>query len=153
MFFCWQFSKSSDVKFTQTAWLDPINKKITENFQEIGQIFCFQEILTDFQIVFLKKISGNFFQESVQLAEPKNLARKFSGFPEKNCRFKIFWFSRKCFFFSKKFSDLRIYVYRIKPWPSLLLRLSYLNCHIYPYTCHHPANSIIPVFIHLNLII
>ena len=40
-----------------TGWsrpgLDPINKKLQKIFRISGQIFCFQEILTDFQIVLL----------------------------------------------------------------------------------------------------
>ena len=37
------------------------------------------------------------FQESVQLAAPKNIARNFSGLTRKICWFKIFWFPRKNF--------------------------------------------------------
>ena len=67
-----------------------------------GQIFCFQEIPIDFQIVFLEKISGNFFQESVQLAAPKNLDRNFLVFQKKFVGFKNFWFPRKMLLFARK---------------------------------------------------
>ena len=33
--------------------LDPIDKKLQKIFSKSGQIFCFQEISTDFQILFL----------------------------------------------------------------------------------------------------
>ena len=49
---------------------------------------CNKKILPEIFLVSQKKIDDS----------------KFSGFPE------------KCFFFPEKFSDQRIYVYRIKPW-------------------------------------
>ena len=37
----------------QKPGLDPINKKLQKIFRKSGQIFCFQEIPTDFQIFIL----------------------------------------------------------------------------------------------------
>ena len=82
------------------AW--SYQQKITENFREIWPNFLFSGNSYRFPNLVPIKISGNFFQESVQLAAPKNLARNFSGFTEKNWWFKIFWFSWKMFLFPRK---------------------------------------------------
>ena len=50
-FILWLPVKISDNNLK--SGLDPINKKLQILFRKSGQIFCFQEIPTDFQMVFL----------------------------------------------------------------------------------------------------
>ena len=93
--------------------LDPINKKLHKIFRISGQIFCFQEILTAFQIVSYKKFLAIFFRNLSSQLHQKILPEFFLVFLEKKVGSKFPGFPEKCFFCPENFSDLRIYVYRI----------------------------------------
>ena len=94
--------------------LDPINKNYKKFSGNLVKFSVFSKFLQISKLCSYK-ISGNFFRNlSSQLhqkilqkfflfSRKKIVGSKFSGFPE------------KCNYFLENFSDLRIYVYRIKP--------------------------------------
>ena len=74
--------------------LYPITKNY-RNFKENWPNFLFSGNSYRFSNCVLRKKFWQFFQESVHLSAPKNLARSFLVFQKKFVGFKIFWFSKK----------------------------------------------------------